>query len=263
MNPTRAFTLLALAACAGKSLNPPTGSATSPGSATRPLPGDPACEVPTGVSTTETSDGCYASVLSITVNGAPGNLCSSGQFGLVCQGPNENGTGSPGPDPALGCATVGVPLPLNVSEYCCPCTPGGTGGGGRMRRGRGFRRVRRDMHGWTRRREHRRRLVHPPGFGDVQRWDDLPGRVRVPRRHVRARSHRRNRGDREEASPSAAAANRAPSRASTPGSRRAASRTARDDSSRAPDPAYFPLRPDDSSRNVTTASAEYTVSRPG
>jgi hypothetical protein len=130
MRSARVFALLVFAACAGKSMDPPTGTASSTAGDTGPVPGDPACELPTGVSTTETNDGCYAAVLSFTVNGTPRNLCSANKFGLICQGPNENATGSPGPASALGCAAVAEPLPLNVFEYCCPCAPGSTGGGG-------------------------------------------------------------------------------------------------------------------------------------
>jgi hypothetical protein len=122
------FALLLLVACGGKSMDPPAGSGSSTAGDTS-LPGNSACEVPAGVSTTETDDGCYATMLSGTFNGTPRSLCSANQFGLICQGPSENATGSPGPAPALGCAAVGLPLPLNVFEYCCPCASGGNGGG--------------------------------------------------------------------------------------------------------------------------------------
>jgi hypothetical protein len=126
--------LLTLAACGGKSMDPPGSPASSTAGQTRPLPGDPACELPAGVSTTETNDGCYAMVLSVTAigtPGTPGSLCSASEFGLVCESPDGNATGFPAPPPSLGCApAMGVPLPPDVSEYCCPCAPGSTVVGG-------------------------------------------------------------------------------------------------------------------------------------
>jgi hypothetical protein len=97
------------------------GCAAKSGSPT-PLPGDPACVVPAGVSTTESGDACYALFLTAGTYLQDGSyvakdLCSPNQYGMFC-------FGSSTPDRALACV---VPPGgegfggTNSEQVCCPC----------------------------------------------------------------------------------------------------------------------------------------------
>ncbi|MGO8999364.1 MAG: hypothetical protein ACLQVI_39060 [Polyangiaceae bacterium] len=125
--------VLGFVACAGKSMDPPTGSASTTAGDTSPLPSDPACEIPTSVSTTETDDGCYALVLTAGTNLPDGSfvtrdLCSANEYGMSCRSSSEL---NPTPDPSLGCTFPSGGEGFGAdTQYCCPCSTSSAAGGG-------------------------------------------------------------------------------------------------------------------------------------